>query len=493
MGSSAARGEMTDPRPAVHRTLVVVDVEAFGDRRRTNRHQIAVRDGLWRAAKWAFRQAGIRWACCHREDRGDGMLILAPAQVPKARFADALPRALVTALAEHNRGRCAEERIRLRMAVHAGEVTYDRHGVAGAPVNLAFRLVEADPLKAALASSSGMLAVITSQWFFDEVIRHLPSSGPASYRPVRVLVKETSTTAWICLPDDPYPADEDAALPPPSLVMAPRQLPAVVAGFVGRAAELAALDSLLEESADAGTVMISVIGGTAGVGKTSLAAHWAHKVAGRFPDGQLYVDLRGFDSSGSPVTSADAVRGFLDAFEVPPERVPVGLDAQAALYRSLLAGRRVLVVADNARDADQVRPLLPGSAGCVVVVTSRNRLTSLITAEGARPLTLDLLTCEEARQLLSRRIGADRVAAEPKATERIIALCARLPLALGIVAARAAANPRFPLETLAGELRDAPAQHSGRWTAGTGPPTCGRCSTGTTASSAPLRREYSGC
>ena len=266
----------------------------------------------------------------------------------------------------------------------------------GASVNLVFRLVEAEPLKAALASSPGMLAVIASRWFFEEVIRHLPSSGPASYRPVRVLVKETSTTAWICLPDNPYPADADAALPPPPLAMAPRQLPAMVAGFVGRAAELTVLDSLLEESADAGMMMISVVGGTAGVGKTSLAVHWARTVAARFPDGQLYVDLRGFDPSGSPMTSAEAVRGFLDAFEVPPERVPVSLDAQAALYRTLLAGRRVLVVADNARDAEQVRPLLPGSVGCVVVVTSRNRLTSLITAEGARPLTLNLLTCEEA-------------------------------------------------------------------------------------------------
>jgi hypothetical protein len=113
---------MTDPRPAVHRTLVVVDVEGFGDPRRTSRNQVAVRDGLWRAAKRAFRQAGIRWAGCHREDRGDGVLILAPAHVPKGRFVDALPRALVTALEEHNRGCSADERMRLRMAVHAGEV-----------------------------------------------------------------------------------------------------------------------------------------------------------------------------------------------------------------------------------------------------------------------------------------------------------------------------------------------------------------------------------
>ncbi len=446
---------MVHPRPTVHRTIVVVDVEGFGNERRTNPHQLTVRDGLWHALKWAFRDAGIRWAGCHREDRGDGVLILAPAHVPKGRFVDALPRALAQALRGHNRAHCAQEHIRLRMVVHAGEVCHDAHGVAGHAINVASRLLEAEPLKQALASSSGVLAVIASQWFFEEVIRHTPASDPASYRPVRVLVKETSTTAWVCLPDDPYPADADAALPSFPLVTVPRQLPTAVAGFVGRVAELATLTSLLEESAAPGAVLIWAIGGTAGIGKTALAVYWAHNIADRFPDGQLYVNLRGFDPSGSPMTSAEALRGFLNAFEVPPERVPVSLDAQAALYRSLLVGRRVLIVADNARDAEQVRPLLPGSVGCVVVVTSRNRLTSLIAAEGARPLTLNMLTRGEARQLLSRRIGTDRVAAEPQAVEKIIGLCARLPLALGIVAARAAVHPGFSLDALASELRDA--------------------------------------
>ena len=202
------------PRPAVHRTIVAVDVEGFGDQRRTMPHQVAVRDGLWHALEQAFGDAGIRWPGCHREDRGDGVLILAPAQVAKSRFAESLPGALAAALHEHNRGRCAEERIRLRMAVHAGEIRRDAHGVAGTAVNAAFRLLEADPLKRALAGSSGVLAVIASQWFFEEVIRHTPASSPASYRRARVVVKETATTAWICLPDDPYPPEPDAVLPP---------------------------------------------------------------------------------------------------------------------------------------------------------------------------------------------------------------------------------------------------------------------------------------
>ncbi len=444
---------MTHPRPAVHRTLVVVDVEGFGDRRRTNQHQLAVRDGLWQALMRAFDDAGIRWAGCRREDRGDGVLILARAEVPKGRFTESLPGALAAALEEHNRGRCAQEQIRLRMAVHAGEVSYDRHGVAGAAVNLAFRLAEADPLKAALASSPGVLAVITSSWFFEEVIRHSPASDPASYRPVRVAVKETSTVGWICLPGQPHPPGQ----PAPGLAgdpeAAPRQLPAAVRHFAGRDAELAALAGELADAA--GTVVISAVGGTAGIGKTTLAVHFAHQVADQFPDGQLYVNLRGFDPTGSPVTTAEAIRGFLEAFGVPGERIPVTPGAQMALYRSLLADRRVLVMLDNARDADQVRPLLPGSPGCMVVVTSRNQLTSLIAAEGACPVTLDLLTFPEARQLLTRRLGAGRVAAEATAVEEIIASCARLPLALSIVAARAATHPQFPLASLASELRDA--------------------------------------
>jgi len=235
----------------------------------------------------------------------------------------------------------------------------------------------------------------------------------------------------------------------------PRQLPAPVRHFTGRTAELAVLDALLTEATVAGApVVISAIAGTAGIGKTTLAVHWAHRVADRFPDGQLYVNLRGFDPGGSPMTPAEAVRGFLDALAVPSERLPVELDAQAALYRSRLAGRQMLVVLDNARDTAQVLPLLPGTPGCLVLVTSRNRLTGLIAAAGAQPLPLDLFTEVEAEALLARRLGPARLAAEPQATRDIITACARLPLALTLVAARVAAQPTFPLATLAGELRD---------------------------------------
>jgi hypothetical protein len=233
----------------------------------------------------------------------------------------------------------------------------------------------------------------------------------------------------------------------------PRQLPADTAGFTGRGPELLELGRLLSQSGRPPAVVISAIAGTAGTGKTTLAVHWAHRVAGRFPDGQLYVNLRGFHPTGTPVTPAEAIRGFLDALGIPPQRIPTSLDAQAALYRSLLAERRMLIVLDNAACSEQVRPLLPASPTCLVLVTSRHHLTSLTVLEAAHPITLDLLSTTEARQLLAQRLGADRVEAEPHAVEQIITGCARLPLALAIVAARAATHPRFPLATIAVQLR----------------------------------------
>jgi tetratricopeptide (TPR) repeat protein/transcriptional regulator with XRE-family HTH domain len=234
----------------------------------------------------------------------------------------------------------------------------------------------------------------------------------------------------------------------------PRQLPAAVRSFSGRAAELEALTGLLDRTGDEGAVGISVIDGMAGIGKTTLAVHWGHRVADRFPDGQLYVNLRGFDPDGQPLGAAEAIRGFLDALVPDPGRIPARFEAQTALYRSLLAGARTLVVLDNARDADHVRPLLPGGAGCHVLVTSRRKLSSLAAIEGARLISLDLLSRDEAYEVLVHRLGAGRAAAEPEAVDELIELCARLPLALGVAAARAAVQPVSSLAELAAQLRE---------------------------------------
>lgn len=248
------------------------------------------------------------------------------------------------------------------------------------------------------------------------------------------------------------PVPTDPASPVPGRAV-PAQLPADLTVFVGRRSSLDQLDAVL--TGKARTAVISTIAGTAGVGKTTLAVHWAHLIRDRFPDGQLYLNLRSYDHARDPMQPMEAIARFLDALAVPAARIPIDLDAQAALYRSLLADRRMLVVLDNARDPEQVRPLLPGSASCLVLVTSRSLLTGLVATEGAHPIILDLLSLDEARDLLARRLGPERIAAEPDAVEEIVSRCARLPLALAIVAARAATRPDQPLAMLAAELSDA--------------------------------------
>jgi len=235
--------------------------------------------------------------------------------------------------------------------------------------------------------------------------------------------------------------------------MPPHQLPTPTRPFIGRLSELEALSALVDGVDDA-AIPVAAVCGTAGIGKTTLAVHWAHQVAGRFADGQLYVNLRGFDPAGIPAIPETAIRGFLDALGVPPERIPSAPDAQAGLYRSLLADRTMLIVLDNARDEAQVRPLLPASPHSLVLVTSRSQLSGLAAAYGARLLSLDVLTRDEAVQLLTARLGTSQADAEPAAVGEIARLCALLPLALAVAAARAAARPGFPLAALAAELRD---------------------------------------
>jgi class 3 adenylate cyclase/tetratricopeptide (TPR) repeat protein len=249
----------------------------------------------------------------------------------------------------------------------------------------------------------------------------------------------------------------------------PRQLSAEVGFFAGREGELKELDALLDragsgdgtDSGGGGAVVISAVAGMAGVGKTALAVHWARKVAGRFPDGQVYVNLRGFDTEGAAVTAKEVTGWFLVALGVPAAQIPADAQARYGLYRSVLAGRRVLVVLDNARDAAQVRPLLPGSPGCLVVVTSRSSLTGLAAAESARPLRLGPLGAAEGVRLLAARLGPERVAAEPGAVTELVARCGYLPLALAVMAARAAADPGLPLGVLAGQLTGAAGVEAG--------------------------------
>ncbi|MET8403593.1 BTAD domain-containing putative transcriptional regulator [Streptomyces sp900116325] len=238
------------------------------------------------------------------------------------------------------------------------------------------------------------------------------------------------------------------------VVVRPAQLPADLGAFAGRQAELGRLAEITRKvQAGPGAPAAVLISGMAGVGKTTLAVKWAGQVADQFPDGQFYVDLRGFDPARNPMPPLEALRHMLEGLGFQPERIPSGIDARAGLFRSLLNSQRVLVVLDNAWETEQVRPLLASSAGCLTLITSRNALPGLTTA-GVLPLPLDLPSVADARAALALRTGAERLAADPQAAEEIITQCGRLPLALAIVAARAQRHQHFPLAAIAAELRD---------------------------------------
>jgi tetratricopeptide (TPR) repeat protein/DNA-binding SARP family transcriptional activator len=261
------------------------------------------------------------------------------------------------------------------------------------------------------------------------------------------------------LRDDPSAAPPAGAAGLPGQILGaseplpiPRQLPPDVAGFTGRGQELADLERALAGAAQHGPVVISAIQGSGGIGKSALAIHAAHRLGERFPDGQLYVDLHGSTVGLSPLEPLEVLGRFLRALGVDPAAVPTGLEEAAALYRSLVAGRRLLVVLDNAVDAAQVVPLLPGSHGCGVLLTSRRALGSL---PGARHLQLDVLPVDEAMELLGHLAGAERVAREPAATAAVAHWCGYVPLALRIAGARLAARPAWPVATLAERLADA--------------------------------------
>jgi DNA-binding SARP family transcriptional activator len=239
-------------------------------------------------------------------------------------------------------------------------------------------------------------------------------------------------------------AATEAVAPP-----VPAQLPADTVHFTGREEQLATLDELAEDGSD--TAVVAALSGIGGAGKTALALRWAHQCLDRFPDGQLYVNLRGYDRS-EPMTSDEALAGFLRALGVPPDAIPSGAQQAGALYRSLLGGKQVLVVLDNARDANQVRELLPRTAGSVTIVTSRHRLAGLVALNDARPLTIESLPPAESLRLLVSMIGEARLSAEPEPAERLVQRCAGLPLALRIAAANLVSRPQLRFADLVAEL-----------------------------------------
>ncbi len=233
----------------------------------------------------------------------------------------------------------------------------------------------------------------------------------------------------------------------------PRQLPPDLAAFRGREEALAAAHSITSQIDVPGAhVVIGAVGGMAGVGKTTLAVHWAHQVADGFPDGQLYVNLRGFEASGRPMDPAEALGRFLSALGVPSAEMPNTMEARSALFREQSSSRKLIVVLDNARDAEQVRPLLPASAGCLTIITSRNQLSGLVATEGASRISLDVWSRSEALAALAARMGDERCRAEPEAASRLVELCGFLPLAVAVVGAQLRAAPGMALSLAVQEL-----------------------------------------
>ncbi len=456
---------MERPKPPVHRTVLVVDVEGFTDRCRTNAHQVIVRDGLYRALRQAFRAAGIEWDAGHAEDRGDGVLFLALPEVPKTRFVDALPGELAEALRTHNDGRNREERIRLRMALHAGEVSFDEHGVTGAAVNLTFRLADAQPLREALAASGGVLALIVSSWFYDEVVRNSPEARPAAYRRVRVAVKETAAEGWICLPDHPDPPDETQA--PDRLASAPTAAPhpdtARISGLpvlapVGRLPEIRGRDELLAAlrrllRASRGSLV--VLAGPGGVGKSAVAASLIQqsRQAGRYRRRLRAWWVSAADRAsltGGLVTIARQ----LGAAQADIEAIAGdAADAPDRLWALLNRVRRPwLLVLDNADDpavlargpsaADGTGWLRPATRG-LVVVTSRDGSADAWGRQ-ARIVHVDpVADADGARILMDCAPGAGTEAAARQLARRLGGLPLALQLAGAYLGSAAALRKSF--------------------------------------------------
>ncbi|WP_203718773.1 AfsR/SARP family transcriptional regulator [Asanoa siamensis] len=341
----------------------------------------------------------------------------------------------------------AVERERVAVALAAGEAAI-AHGMAGDALTPLLSVAAAAPLDEALQACLIRAYVATGHraegvQVFERTRHQLAEElgvdpGPELREAYRELLSGASTPQG-----EPRPLD----------VPRPAQLPPPVAGFVRRDDVARALDDQLSDAFSDAAVVITALGGMGGIGKTALAVHWAHQIANRFPDGQLFLNLRGLDPDGRVMSAQDALATLLASLGEPAvSSSQEDVDAQAARYRSRLSGRRVLILLDDARDSEQVRPLLPASPGCLVIVTSRTRLTSLVTREGARHLQVDRLTEAESRQLLINRLGSRRATVDQDALDKVIALCAGLPLALAIVAARVALNPALPLGSVVSDV-----------------------------------------
>ena len=466
----------------VYRGIVGFDIEGFSRAEWTDPIRARLRDRLHTLVDDALAHAEIDPALTVRSDTGDGLWLLADAQVPTTRLLHPLATTLASGLAADNRRMPAGEGMRLRVVVHAGELLHDSYGHTGQSFNHAARLLDAEAPRAMLAANpAATVVLIVSDVLYDGVVRHAYEGiGPDGWQPVRVHAKETSTRGWIHLPGLATQPRLPAMLAAPRVGQAglpiPRELPRPPGDFTGRGEELASLWKLLRaggsiaRGAAPGSarpsggrgrgggrgrpLVVAAIDGMGGIGKSALALQLADQLAGAgaFPDGQLYVNLQGATPGLAPLAPLDALGRLLRSLGLDPAQIPDQAEEAAVRFRSLAAEQRLLILLDNAHDAEQVRPLLPASPTCRVLVTSRQVLATL---DGAYQLHLDILPEPQALALLGRIAGPQRLDADPPAAAAVVRLCGSLPLAIRIAGARLAARPAWPARVLAERLADA--------------------------------------
>ena len=437
----------------VHRGILGVDIERYSRAEWTDQIRARLRGRLYALVDHSLALAGIDRASTSRKDAGDGIWLLVAAEVSTARLLHPLATALAGRLAEDNLRVPAAERMRLRLVVHAGAVLPDPYGETGASLIHAARLLDANVTRVILAGSpAAAVVVVVSDAVYEGVVRHACDGiAPTAWQPIQIHAKETTARAWVHLPglavQPPLPTVPEAT------AAATRTLPRDVASFTGRMDELEQLLAAVLETAHAGRVVeISAIDGMAGIGKTAFAVHAAHRLAARFPDGQLFLDLHAHTAGQSPVAPADALGALLLTTGVEPQAIPHHLDDRAALWRDRLAGKRMLILLDDAAGHEQVGPLLPGAAGCLVLITSRRRLAAL---EDAERLTLGTLPPAQASALFARLIGGRAPDAEPAAVSELMRLCGYLPLAIRLLAGRLRSHSSWSVRHLTDTLRDA--------------------------------------
>jgi tetratricopeptide (TPR) repeat protein len=442
----------------VHRTILALDIEGYTRPDRRDSDRLRMRSALYNLLEQGLGRARVAPGEYLCSDQGDGILVLFSAAVPKTRLLPWLILRLAAGLNRYNRTAIPRLRLRLRVVLHAGEVASDEHGHASKDLNLTFRLLDSDALRSPLAKARTSLVLLVSQSIYDDIVRQgYHGIDAEAFRPLHIVAKNTSARAWLYLPghDDKMhpgepPTGYDLATTPPAALPVPHELPADIPNFTGREAELDRLLRTLTGEAAAAPAVVA-IHGVGGVGKSALAVHAAHQLASRFRDGQLYVNLQGATTGLRQLRPGELVARLLRGLGLHGRDIPVDIEEATARLRSLVAGRCILLVLDNAVSAAQVRPLLPASPTCAAIVTSRRVLATL---DGAHQLHLDVLPPAQAIRLLGKLCDAGRLGSEPRATEDLARLCDYLPLALRIAGARLAARPSWPVRALAERLAD---------------------------------------